>query len=85
MTVKFNEIAKSIFDAIQVKVKNNSTTKFLNFSFKNGEFKEYFFTDDILYTTDDVEYGGIEKDEYINMSIEDIENELYYTYKESCN
>lgn len=81
MKTIYLEIAKSIFDAIQVKVANNSTTKFLNFSFKDGEFEKYFFTDDMFDSTDGVDYWGIELNEYVNMSIEDIVSELQAALK----
>ena len=77
------EIAKSIYDAIQVRVNEDTCYEFLNFAFKDCEFINYFFTDDIFDSSDDTVYGGLTFDEYTNMSIEDIEEELLYTQKES--
>ena len=75
------EIAKSIYDSIQVKVESGYCPRFLNFCFnENGEFERYFFTEDIFdSTSDELKWGGIEREEYINMSVEDIEEELEYT------
>ena len=80
---QIKEIAKSIYDAIQVRIEEDTCYKFLNFAFKDGEFISYFFTDDIFDSSDDTVYGGLTFDEYTNMSIEDIEGELLYTQKES--
>ena len=80
---QIKEIAKSIYDAIQVRIKEDTCYKFLNFAFKDGEYINYFFTDDIFDSSDDVVYGGLTFDEYTNMSINDIEEELLYTQKES--
>ena len=77
------EIAKSIYDAIQVRIEEDTCYKFLNFAFKDGEYINYFFTDDMFGSSDDIVYGGLTSDEYINMSINDIEEELLYTQKES--
>ena len=78
-----NEIAKSIYNAIQVRIEEDNCTKFLNFAFKDGEFIEYFFTNDMFDSSDDTVYGGLTLDEYTNMSIKDIEEELLYTQNES--
>ena len=77
------EIAKSIYNAIQVRIEEDTCYKFLNFAFKDGEYINYFFTDDIFDSSDDIVYGGLTFDEYTNMSINDIEEELLYTQKES--
>ena len=77
------EIAKSIYNAIQVRIKEDTCYKFLNFAFKAGEYINYFFTDDMFDSSDDIVYGGLTFDEYTNMSINDIEEELLYTQKES--
>ena len=77
------EIAKSIYNAIQVRIEEDTCYKFLNFAFKDGEYINFFFTDDIFDSSDDVVYGGLTFDEYKNMSINDIEEELLYTQKES--
>lgn len=77
------EIAKSIYNAIQVRIEEDTCCKFLNFAFKDGEFISYFFTDDMFDSSDDTVYGGLTFDEYKNMSINDIEEELLYTQKES--
>ena len=78
-----NEIAKSIYNAIQVRIEEDNCTEFLNFAFKDGEFIKYFFTNDIFSCTDNTVYGGLTLDEYTNMSIKDIEEELLYTQNES--
>lgn len=80
---KIKEIAKSIYNAIQVRIEEDTCYKFLNFAFKDGEFINYFFTDDVFDSSDDIVYGGLTFDEYKNMSIKDIEEELLYTQKES--
>ena len=80
---QIKEIAKSIYNAIQVRIEEDTCYKFLNFAFKDGEFINYFFTDDIFDSSDDIVYGGLTLDEYTNMSINDIEEELLYTQKES--
>ena len=74
------EIAKSIYDAIQVKLEGKGyCPRFLNFCFnEDGEFVEYFFTDDIFGDDGTFKWGGIERNEYANMSVEDIEEELNY-------
>ena len=80
---QIKEIAKSIYDAIQVRIEEDTCYKFLNYAFKDGEFINYFFTDDIFESSDDTVYGGLTFDEYTNMSIKEIEEELLYTQKES--
>lgn len=80
---QIKEIAKSIYDAIQVRIEEDTCYKFLNFAFKDGEFINYFFTDDMFDSSDDIVYGGLTFDEYSNMSIKDIEEELLYAQKES--
>lgn len=77
------EIAKSIYNAIQLRIEEDTCYKFLNFAFKDGEFINYYFTDDMFDSSDDTVYGGLTFDEYTNMSIKDIEEELLYTQKES--
>lgn len=78
-----NEIAKSIYGKIQVNVENGCCPRFLNFLFKEGKFVEYIFTDDIFGSTcDEGVWGGVERNEYVNMSVKDIEDELYFTYQE---
>lgn len=78
---KIKEIAKSIYNEIQFCVKENCCKDFLNYVFKDGEFAEYFFTNDIFCTSGDEEYGGLTMDEYTNMSVEDIEEELKWFIK----
>lgn len=80
---QIKEIAKSIYNAIQVRIEEDTCYKFLNFAFKDGEFISYFFTDDMFDSSDDTVYGGLTFDEYTKMSINDIEEELLYTQKES--
>ena len=73
-----NEIAKSIYNAIQVRIEEDNCPKFLNFAFKDGEFIKYFFTNDMFDSSDDTFYGCLTLDEYTNMSIKEIEEELLY-------
>lgn len=80
---QIKEIAKSIYNAIQVRIEEDTCYKFLNFAFKDGEYINYFFTDDMFDSSDDIVYGGLTFDEYTNMSINDIEEELLYAQKES--
>lgn len=80
---QIKEIANSIYNAIQVRIEEDTCYKFLNYAFKDGEFIGYFFTDDMFDSSDDTVYGGLTYDEYSNMSIKDIEEELLYTQKES--
>ena len=40
---QIKEIAKSIYNAIQVRIEEDTCYKFLNFVFKDGEFINYFF------------------------------------------
>ena len=78
------EIAKSIYNEIQLMDENACCPRFLNFLFKDGKFVEYKFTDDIFGSTcDEGVWGGVERNEYVNMSVKDIEDELYLTYQES--
>lgn len=80
MKEELKDIAKRIYDAIQTEIESSYCPSFLNFSFnENGEFVEYFFTDDIFGGNESYKWGGIERNEYVNMSVEDIEEELNYT------
>lgn len=80
MKEELKDIAKRIYDAIQTEIESSYCPSFLNFSFnENGEFVEYFFTDDIFGDDGTLKWGGIERNEYVNMSVEDIEEELNYT------
>ena len=79
-----NEIAKSIYNEIQLMVENGCCPRFLNFLFKDGKFVEYIFADDMFCSNgDEGVWGGVERNEYVNMSVKDIEDELYFTYQES--
>ena len=80
---QIKEIAKSIYNAIQVRIEEDTCMNGLVYVFYNGNFVKYFFTNDIIYSTENYEYGAIEMEEYIHMSVEDIEEELLYTQKES--
>ena len=82
---ELNEIAKSIYNKIQSMIEDGYCPDFLNFLFNyDGEFVEYIFTNDMICTNgDEGVWGGIERNEYINMSVKDIEDELYFTYQES--
>ena len=80
------KIAKKIYDAIQSTINKygiDGCSRFLNFCFnEDGEFVEYFFSEDVFDTTcDELKWGGIEREEYVNMSVEDIEEELEYTIR----
>lgn len=78
------EIAKSIYNEIQLMDENGCCPRFLNFLFKDGKFVEYIFTDDMFCSNgDEGVWGGVERNEYVNMSVKDIEDELYFTYQES--
>lgn len=82
---QLKEIAKSIYDEIQVAIiEEKKRYCFLIFKFKDGEFIEYFFSDDLFYSNDDTVYGGFVLDEYTNISIEDIEEELLYAQSNQC-
>ena len=80
---QIKEIAKSIYNAIQVRIEEDTCINGLVYVFDNGKFVKYFFTNDIIYSTENYEYGAIEMEDYIHMSVEDIEEELLYTQKES--
>lgn len=80
---QIKEIAKSIYNAIQVRIEEDTCMNGLVYVFDNGKFVKYFFTNDIIYSTENYEYGAIEMEDYIHMSVEDIEEELLYTQKES--
>ena len=74
---QIKEIAKSMYNEIQICVKENCCKDFLNYVFEDGEFVKYFFTNDVFdVTRSDKGYGGLTMDEYTNMSAEDIEKEL---------
>jgi hypothetical protein len=82
---QIKEIAKSIYDEIQVVIEEKKKWySYLIFKFKDGEFIEYFFSDDLYYSNDDTVYGGFVLEEYTNISIEDIEEELLYAQSNQC-
>lgn len=77
------ELAKQIAVEIEEKVKNNSTTLYLLFECKDGKFG-YSFANDNNHCNDiDFACNSIDEDEYVNMSVEDIEEELEYFFKEN--
>lgn len=77
------EIAKRIYDEIQVLIEENKHYSYLIFAFKDCEFIEYFFSDELYYSNDDTVYCGLTF-EYENMSIKDIEEELLYAQNNQC-
>ena len=80
------EIAKSIYDAIQVRLEGKGyCPRFLNLSFnKDGDFERYIFSEERFDSTrDSFKCCGIERMEYANMSVEDIEEELNNNKKNS--
>lgn len=82
---QINEIAKSIYNEIQVVIEEKKKWYcYLIFKFKDGEFIEYFFSDDLYYSNDNTVYGGFVLDDYRNISIEDIEEELLYAQSNQC-
>ena len=78
------EIAKSIYDAIQVLIEEKKHYIYLIFVFKDGEFIEYFFSDELYYSNDDTVYCGFVLREYLDIRIEDIEEELLYAQNNQC-
>ena len=82
---QLKEIAKSIYNEIQVVIEEKKKWYcYLIFKFKDGEFIEYFFSDDLYYSNDDTVYGGFVLGDYRNISIEDIEEELLYAQSNQC-
>ncbi len=85
MKEELKDITKRIYNDIQSKINEYGVERcpyFLNFCFdENDEFVEYFFTSDIFGGDDTYKWGGIERKEYVNMSIEDIEEELKFVLK----
>lgn len=83
MKEELKDIAKRIYNDIQSTINEygvEGCPDFLNFCFdENNDFVEYFFTSDIFGGNDSYKWGGIERNEYVNMSVEDIEEELNYT------
>lgn len=78
-----NELAKQIAVEIEEKVKNNSTSLYLLFECKDGKFSYKFSNDN--HHCNDINFicDAIDEDEYVNMSVEDIEEELEYFFKEN--
>lgn len=80
---KLNELAKQIAVEIEERVKNDNTSLFLLFECKDGKFS-YKFSSDNYYCCDiDFACNSIDEDEYVNMSVADIEEELEYFFKEN--
>ena len=70
------EIAKSIIAEIEVLVINNECSLFLLLINNKGKI-EYEFTNDNWHCADvDINSISIDKEDYINMSIEDIEGQI---------
>lgn len=79
------EIAKDIYSSIQARINEDTCMNSLVYVFDNGKFVEYFFTNDIICSTENYEYGAIELEDYIHMSVEDIEDELNWFIKTEYN
>lgn len=78
-----NELAKQIAAEIEEKVKNDNTTLYLLFEYKDDKFS-YSFSNDNHHCNDiDFTCNSIDEDEYTNMSVADIEDELEYFFKEN--
>lgn len=78
-----NELAKQIAVEIEEKVKNDNTSLYLLFECKDGKFSYKFSNDN--HHCNDINFicDAIDEDEYVNMSVEDIEAELEYFFKEN--
>lgn len=76
-------LAKQIAVEIEERVKNDNTTLFLLFECKDGKFS-YSFSNDNHHCSD-IHFicDAIDEDEYTNMSVADIEDELIYFFKEN--
>lgn len=82
---KIKEIAKSIYNEIQVMIEEEKRWIYLIFKFKDGEFISYFFSSDLYYSNDDNVYGGfLMPEDYRDIRIEDIEEELLYAQSNQC-
>lgn len=78
-----NELAKSIAAEIEERVKNEDTTLYLLFEYKDDKFS-YKFSNDNHHCCDiDFVCDSYDEKEYINMSVKDIEEELEYFFKEN--
>lgn len=70
------EIAKSIYSQIEESVKNNECRCFLLLINDEGYIK-YQFTNDNWHCADiDIDCISIDKKDYINMSVKDIEEQI---------
>lgn len=79
------EISKRIYNEIQVMIEEEKRWIYLIFKFKDGEFIEYFFSDELYYSNDDTVYGGfLMPEDYRYIRIEDIEEELLYAQSNQC-
>lgn len=77
------ELAKSIATEIEERVKNDNTSLYLLFECKDGKFS-YSFSNDNHHCSDiNFICDAIDEDEYTNMSVADIEDELVYFFKEN--
>lgn len=76
-------LAKQIAAEIEERVKNNNTTLYLLFKYQDGKFG-YSFSNDNYYCCDiDFACDSFDEDEYTNMSVAEIEDELVYFFKEN--
>lgn len=76
-------LAKQIAAEIEKRVKNDNTTLYLLFECKDGKFS-YSFSNDNYHCNDiDFACNAIDEDEYVNMSVAEIEDELVYFFKEN--
>lgn len=77
------ELAKQIAAEIEERVKNDNTTLYLLFEYKDDKFS-YKFSNDNHYCSDiDFACNSIDEDEYVNMSVAEIEDELVYFFNEN--
>lgn len=81
MTKMINELAKQIAAEIEEKVKNDSTSLYLLFKYQDGKFS-YSFSNDNHHCCD-IDFACDSFDEYTNMSVAEIEEELEYFFKEN--
>lgn len=78
-----NELAKQIAAEIEEKVKNDNTSLYLLFKYQDGKFS-YSFSNDNHHCSDiNFICDAIDEDEYVNMSVAEIEDELEYFFNEN--
>ena len=79
------EIAKDIYSSIQARIMEDTCMNSLVYVSDTAKFVAYYFTNDIICSTENYEYGAIEMEDYIHMSVEDIEDELNWFIKTEYN